>query len=76
MIEAVLKHDATRQVMVTLHPEETYSAQEQNVLEALMAKHERLFLQVGQMERFLETCDYVVTQNSSAGFMGYFLENL
>ena len=72
MIEAVLKYDATRQVMVTLHPEETYSAQEQNALEALMAKHERLFLQVGQMERFLETCDYVVTQNSSAGFMGYF----
>ena len=32
MIEAVLKHDTTRQVMVTLHPEETYSAEEQNAL--------------------------------------------
>jgi len=72
MIEAVLKHDTTRQVMVTLHPEETYSAEEQNALEALMVKHDRLFLQVGEMNRYLKTCDYVVTQNSSAGFMGYF----
>jgi hypothetical protein len=72
MIEAVLEHDKTRQVMVTLHPDETYSTDEQNALEALMVKHDRLFLQVGEMERFLKTCDYVVTQNSSAGFMGYF----
>ena len=72
MIEAVLRHDTTRQVMVTLHPEETYSAEEQNALEALMVKHDRLFLQVGEMNRYLKTCDYVVTQNSRAGFMGYF----
>ncbi|WP_296429682.1 hypothetical protein [Yoonia sp.] len=72
MIEAVLRYDTTRQVMVTLHPEEVYGAQEQNALEALMVKNDRLFLQVGQMERYLQTCDYVVTQNSSAGFMGYF----
>ncbi len=72
MIEAVLKHDTTRQVMVTLHPNEIYSAEEQNALEALMIKHDRLFLQVGEMERFMKTCDYVVTQNSGAGFMAYF----
>ena len=72
MVEAVLEHDPTRQVMVTLHPEETYSAEEQKALEDLMAKHDRLFMQVGQMPRYLQSCDYVVTQNSSAGFMGYF----
>lgn len=72
MVEAVLEHDTTRQVMVTLHPEETYTAEEQRALEVLMAKHDRLFMQVGEMARYLRTCDYVVTQNSSAGFMGYF----
>jgi hypothetical protein len=73
MIEAVLKHDVLRQVMVTLHPEETYSAEEQNALKAFMGKHNRQFLQVGEVNRYLETSDYVVTQNSSAGFMGFFL---
>jgi capsule polysaccharide export protein KpsC/LpsZ len=72
MIEAVLKHDVLRQVMVTLHPEETYSAEEKNAPEALMGKHDRLFMQVGEVNRYLKTCDYVVTQISSAGFMGYF----
>jgi hypothetical protein len=37
-----------------------------------MGQHDRLFMQIGGMERYLRTCDYVVTQNSSAGFMGYF----
>jgi hypothetical protein len=73
MIEAVLKHDVLRQVMVTLHPEETYSAEEQNAPKAFMGKHDRQFLQVGEVNRYLETSDYVVTQNSSAGFMGCFL---
>lgn len=72
MVEAVLEHDRTRQIMVTLHPEEIYSAEEQKALEGLMTKHDRLFVQTGQMARYLQTCDYVVTQNSSAGFMGYF----
>jgi hypothetical protein len=72
MVKSVLANEPERKVMVTLHPHETYSPQEQNALEDLMGQHDRLFMQIGGMERYLRTCDYVVTQNSSAGFMGYF----
>ena len=72
MIKAVLAHDPDRQVMLTLHPNETYSPEENAALEALLAQHDRLFLEIGDMERYLQTCDYVVTQNSSAGFLANF----
>ena len=72
MIKTVLAHDTKRRVILTLHPNEIYSADEKRALEDLMKEHDRLFLQTGEMSRHLQHCDYVVTQNSSAGFMGYF----
>ncbi len=72
MVQTVLERDAGRQVMVKLHPSETYSPEEQNALEDLLAEHDRLFVRVGGTDRFLQNCDYIVTQNSSVGFMGYF----
>jgi len=71
MLKTVLDCDAGRQVMATLHPGETYSADEQRVLEDLMVEHDRLFVRVGDAPRFLQACDYVVTQNSGAGLEGY-----
>ena len=72
MVQAVLDHEPTRQIMVTLHPSEHYSRQEQDALEALMDRHDRIHVHSGAMERHLKGCDYVVTQNSGVGFMGYF----
>ena len=72
MLKTVLERDEVRLVVATLHPSETYSAQEQNALEELLAKNDRLFVRAGDADRLLQTCDYVVTQNSSVGFMGYF----
>lgn len=72
MIKTVLANDTKRRVILTLHPGETYSTDEKRALEDLMKAHDRLFLQTGDMARQLQHCDYVVTQNSSAGFMGYF----
>jgi hypothetical protein len=72
MVQAVLDQDEQRQVIVTLHPNETYSPQERAAIEAMANANARLFIQTGPMERYLQTCDYIVTQNSSAGFMGYF----
>ena len=72
MLRAVLQHDTRRQVVVTLHPRETYSAAEQSALQTLLDDNNRLFLQTAGAERFLQTCDYVVTQNSSVGFSGLF----
>ncbi|MEO1641579.1 MAG: hypothetical protein AAFU41_20310, partial [Pseudomonadota bacterium] len=72
MIKTVLDRDAGRQVMVTLHPNERYTPEEQHALENLLIEHDRLFVRKAGAERFLQTCDYVVTQNSGVGLLAYF----
>ncbi len=72
MVRTVLDHDVHRQVVVTLHPSETYTAEERSALEALMAEDDRLMVKEGGTPRFLRNCDYIVTQNSAVGFEGYF----
>jgi hypothetical protein len=72
MIRAVLRHDPVRPVMATLHPSETYPADDQKALELLMAENDRLYIRKDGGERYLRTCDYIVTQNSGMGFQGYF----
>ncbi|MEL6681662.1 MAG: hypothetical protein AAFQ09_03340 [Pseudomonadota bacterium] len=72
MLRAVLAHDPGREVVATLHPAETYSAAEQTELEKLLAAYPRLHLGAEPSEVYLQSCDYVVTQNSSVGFKGYF----
>jgi len=72
MLEAVLAYDEKRQVVVTLHPNESYSVEEEAAIVALSEQHARLFVQTAGAERYLQNCDYVVTQNSSVGFMGLF----
>lgn len=72
MIEHCLAHDPARQVIATIHPNEVYSDAEISALEALERKHKKLRIDVGDMVPFLQACDYVVTQNSSVAFAGYF----
>lgn len=72
MVKAVLENDPKRYVLVTLHPTENYAAEERSALEALLDQHDRLYVRTNGMERYLQCCDYIVTQNSSVGFMGYF----
>jgi len=72
MVEHCLHHDSQRSVVATLHPKEDYSAAELKKLDALARKHPRLTVETGQMEKHLRDCDYVVTQNSSAAYFGYF----
>jgi hypothetical protein len=72
MVKAVLAHEKSRKIILTLHPNETYSPPERQALDALVKSDDRITLETGPMERFLECCDYVVTQNSSVGFMAYF----
>ena len=72
MINAVLEHDPGREIVVTLHPSEDYSDTERRALATLAADHPRLQVGTEPSEVYLQTCDYVVTQNSSVGFMGYF----
>ncbi len=72
MVEDVLRHDCDRKVVATLHPKESYSDEERAALDALEQKSRRLSVITGGIEGLLPGCDYVVTQNSAAGFAGYF----
>ncbi|SFL77859.1 hypothetical protein [Shimia aestuarii] len=72
MILKTLEQDKTRRVIAALHPKEIYSEEDFAVLERLEAAHERLELRMGEMETLLPRCDYVVTENSSVGFAGFF----
>ena len=60
------------QVVTTLHPNEHYENAEIVALEKLEKAHDRLTVQTGGMEDLLVGCDFIVTQNSSVAFNGYF----
>ena len=74
MIKATLRHEPKRKIIATLHPNETYSKPEIDALAALTETHDRLSVQAGEADALLRDCDYIVTQNSSLGFQGYFLK--
>lgn len=71
MLGAVLAHD-DRPVIAALHPKESYSDEELTELLRLERDTPRLSVRLGEMPALLAGCDYVVTQNSSAAFNGYF----
>lgn len=72
MIEQCLDYAKGRQVIATLHPKEQYTPTEHRKLNAMAQRHSQLIVDTGNMERYLSGCDYVVTQNSSAAFSGFF----
>lgn len=72
MVSQVVAHDTQRHVVVTLHPSEAYSVEEQNALERLLEQNDRILVRIGGTQRLLQNCDYIVTQNSTVGFEGYF----
>lgn len=74
MIKATLQFEPNRKVIATLHPNENYSKSEIDALTALTETHTRFTVQTGDADVLLRDCDYVVTQNSSLGFQGYFLQ--
>ncbi|HHL20422.1 MAG TPA: hypothetical protein ENJ52_02725 [Aliiroseovarius sp.] len=72
MVRTVLEQDQSRNILVGLHPKEAYSDTEIAELETLSARNPRLAIRTGGMEDALRSCDYVVTQNSSAALFGFF----
>jgi hypothetical protein len=71
MIEATLAADPGRRIVATLHPKESYSAEERAALAAIAARHPRFTVGPGS-DRLILTCDYVVTQNSGVAMKGFF----
>ena len=74
MIERTLAAFPNHKVIATLHPKEDYSKAELDQVEWLEKTYANLEFRLGQMEALLERCAFVVTQNSSAAFNGYFFE--
>lgn len=72
MILSTLQHDPKRQVIATLHPNEHYTREEQKRLEQLQERFSHFHVKTGGMVELLRTCDYIVTENSSVAFNGYF----
>ena len=72
MIEAVLAHEPRRKLLLSLHPGERYSAEELAAVQQLCDRQPRLHCVSGLSLKYLPYCDYVVTENSSVAFSGYF----
>lgn len=72
MLEHCLKLVPNREIHAALHPNESYSGRELAQLDAMVEKNSRLSVGTGDMTLHLAACQYVVTQNSSAAFAGYF----
>ena len=71
MVEHCLAQ-TTQPIIATLHPNERYDRGEIAALKKLEKAHDSLTVQTGGMEALLAGCDYIVTQNSSVAFNGYF----
>ncbi len=72
MIKHCLVHNPGQSVIATLHPKESYSADDLAGLDALVREFPELTVTRGRMEAYLRTCDFVVTQNSGVAFSGFF----
>ena len=72
MIRHCLTHLPDRRIVATLHPKEEYTSADLQALETLAKENARLEIDTGDMVRHLQDCDFIVTQNSSAAFNGYF----
>lgn len=73
MIEATLVAEPQRKIWATLHPKESYDADEMAALAALQSRFPRFRLIEGDAVALLQGCDYVVTQNSGLALKGYLL---
>lgn len=69
MIKATLAADPKREIFATLHPKEIYTEEERYELTTL---GDRFHLSDRSSKALLAGCDYVVTENSSLGLIGYF----
>lgn len=72
MIDHVIEAEPDRRIVITTHPNEEYTDAEREKLATLALKHERVLLGHGRMSPLLIGCDYIVAQNSSVAFAGFF----
>ena len=72
MVKHAIAHRKGRDVVIGLHPNETYTEKDLSRLRALSDPQEGVAIELGGMEAWLPGADDVVTQNSAAAFLGFF----
>ena len=73
MLESILSHDRRRPVRARLHPKEHYTKEDLTALDALARRYPRLEISNDDAHALLAGCDYVASENSTLGFLGYLL---
>lgn len=74
MLETTIRLEKSRDVIATLHPNESYSAADHAELSKLQETYPHLTISKRNPEELLPRCAYVATQNSAAAFDGYFFD--
>ena len=72
MIERTASRLSDRDIVVTLHPKETYDEADFAALEAVEARHRNVAVSARPVETILPGCAAVVTQNSAVALEGFF----
>jgi hypothetical protein len=72
MIGEVQARAGSRDILLGLHPGETYSPEEIAAIERIAAADPRVAVKTGGMDEALRVCDLVVTENSAAALSGFF----
>lgn len=72
MIEATLDADKNRDIILAMHPREQYSDIERETLRRLVKCNSRLRIVEHDINALVQSCDYIVTQNSSVAMTGFF----
>ncbi len=73
MVEALLRFERKRDIVLTLHPGERYSDLELEALERVCKRRSGVALSEVDTKQLVYACDYIVTQNSSIALWGYLL---
>ena len=72
MISQTAAHFKDRPILVTLHPREDYSARDRQGLEAVVRQHSNVEVTQRNSFEIMQSCDFIVTQNSSVAFYANF----
>ena len=71
MVAALLKHERKRNIVLTLHPGERYSELELEAIEDFCTGDARVTVSSLDTKRLVQSCDYVVAENSSVALWGF-----
>lgn len=74
MILATLEQEPDLPIVLTLHPKETYDADEMTALEEICGAYPQVIMGELDWLNYLAECNYVVTENSSAAIAAMFFQ--